>query len=311
MGNLQERFISITEKRQKKHAIERRLEMMEKQRTFLLMEMESMSLQLKEEEQEVEEFESVTLSSVINALLSNKIEKLEKEKEELYIAKIKLEKLKDEFKRNQHEFEEMRKELQTYSQIEYAYESIIEEVTNQIIENNAEAVQELEGLIKRRYEFEKERLEQNEAIQEGTTILKELNSSKVYLEKARDWGEYDSAGVGLVATIKRYHYLDEAQELIHKIHWGLSKYHRTLEQLGVHQDKGIEEFLKVPDYFIDGIFLDYTLQPAIVKLIDSINELIVEIIGIDEAIRKEARNSEKKKEAIEISIDQLFAKYAK
>ncbi|MBN2222066.1 MAG: hypothetical protein JW708_07605, partial [Vallitaleaceae bacterium] len=114
-----------------------------------------------------------------------------------------------------------------------------------------------------------------------------------------------------VATIKRYHYLDEAQELIHKIHWGLSKYHRTLEQLGVHQDKGIEEFLKVPDYFIDGIFLDYTLQPAIVKLIDSINELIVEIIGIDEAIRKEARNSEKKKEAIEISIDQLFVKYAK
>ncbi|MBN2222120.1 MAG: hypothetical protein JW708_07875, partial [Vallitaleaceae bacterium] len=140
MENLKERFLCITEKRQKKHAIERRLEMMEKQRTFLLMEMESMSLQLKEEEQEVEEFESVTLSSVINALLSNKIEKLEKEKEELYIAKIKLEKLKDEFKRNQHEFEEMRNELQTYSQIEHAYESIIEEVTNQIIENNAEAV---------------------------------------------------------------------------------------------------------------------------------------------------------------------------
>ncbi len=150
-------------------------------------------------------------------------------------------------------------------------------------------------MLEQRYHYEKERISLSEALGEGEEVLKKLNETKKYMVKAKDWGEYDMSGGGLVATMKKYHYLDEAQELLHHIQWALRKFHNALNHLGMHQDKEIEKFLSVSDYWIDGIFLDYSLQSAIIKLVDSINELIVEVLKIDEELRKEASISANKR----------------
>lgn len=306
MKRFKERFDDVTIARQKRQSILKKMEILDKQKVILAMELESFHKTLLEEEKDVEKLESITFSSIINTILNTKVEKLEKEKEELYAAQLKYETLKDEYNQVIRWHDELKGKLHEFDTAENDYMVLIEEMTVVIEKRNPEKAEELQNLMDKRSLFEKEQISLNEALIEGEEVLKELNDAKKYLEKARDWGEYDLSGGGLVATIKKYHYLDEAQEILHKIQWGLRKFHNALQKLGFRQDKEIESFLKVSEYWIDGIFIDYSLQSAIIKLIDSMKDLIIEILSIDESLRKDVANSQKKKEAMKVAMDQFF-----
>lgn len=306
MKQFKVQFDNVSEARQKRQSILKKMDILDKQKVILTMEVESFHKTLLEEEKDVEKLEKVTFSSIINTILNTKVEKLEKEKEELYAARLKYEKLKDEYNQVIRWHDELKGKLVQYETAEHDYMVLIEEMTAYIEERNPKEAEKLQNLMDQRTQFENERISLNEALTEGEEVLKELNDAKRYLEKARDWGEYDLSGGGLVATIKKYHYLDEAQEILHKIQWGLRKFHNALKKLGFHQDKEIESFLKVSDYWIDGIFVDYSLQSAIIKLVNSMNDLIVEILSIDESLRREVGNSQKKKDAMKVAMDHFF-----
>ena len=265
MEKFRKRFTQITELRQKRHNIIKKIEMLDKQKIILALEIESMQKELIEEKHDVDDLEKVTWASIINTLLNSKMEKLEQEKVDLYAAQLKYETSKDNFNHIIREYDVLKAELKSYESVEHDYQHLLDEMTSDIVEKAPNEAVKLSELMEQRYQFEKERISLYEALKEGEEVLKKLNESKRYLVKAKDRGEYDLSGGGLVATMKKYHYLDEAQELLHRVQWGLRKFHNALEPLGFHQDKEVAKFLNVSEYWIDGIFIDYALQSAIIK----------------------------------------------
>lgn len=311
MDEFKKRFTQITELRQSRHNVMKKLEMLDKQKVILALEIESMQKELVEEKHDVDKLERVTWSSIVNTLLNSKLQKLEEEKHDLYVAQLKYSDTKDEYNRVIREYEILKAELQSYDTVEHEYQHLLDDMTQNIVEKEPYEAVKLAELLEQRYLFEKERISLNEALKEGEEVLKKLNEAKRYLVKAKDWGEYDLSGGGLVATMKKYHYLDEAQELLHRVSWGLRKFHNSLEPVGLTGDDEVKKFLNVSDYWIDGIFIDYALQSAIIKLVDFINNIIVEVLGIDEKLRKELANSAQKKSAIDGAMDHFFERMSK
>jgi len=300
------RFTHITKKRQKRYNLIEKSELLEKQKVMIALEIESEQKMLLEEKNGLSRLESATWSSTINSILNSKIEKIEQERAKLYTDQLKFEQLKDNYNHVIREYDHLKNQLKQYDGVEHEYQLLLEEIAKGVVNQDTDEAKKLTALLQQSSEFENERISLHEALREGVEVLKKLNDAKSYMNKAKNWGEYDLSGGGIAATVEEYHYLDEAQEILRNVQWGLRKFHNALNQLGLHEDKEISKFLKISDYWIDGIFIELSLQSAIKKLIESINDLIYEVMKIDETLRKEEVNSEKKKEAMELSLDEFF-----
>lgn len=306
METYRNRFTHITKKRQKRYNLIEKSELLEKQKVMIALEIESEQKMLLEEKNGLSRLESATWSSTINSILNSKIEKIEQERAKLYTDQLKFEQLKDNYNHVIREYDHLKNQLKQYDGVEHEYQLLLEEIAKGVVNQDTDEAKKLTALLQQSSEFENERISLHEALREGVEVLKKLNDAKSYMNKAKNWGEYDLSGGGIAATVEEYHYLDEAQEILRNVQWGLRKFHNALNQLGLHEDKEISKFLKISDYWIDGIFIELSLQSAIKKLIESINDLIYEVMKIDETLRKEEVNSEKKKEAMELSLDEFF-----
>jgi hypothetical protein len=306
MNQFKEALQVLNTKRQQRDSILQRIELFEKQKVVIWFELEQYVKLVQEEERDVIFLESLTLSSIINSILLNKVETLEREKKILYANQIKEVKLKEELKHINEALNQLNNELETYASIDAEYRLLTEEMTMNILVNNLAKAKILDSLFKQRSEYERERIHLHESLNEGEEMLKRLDATKIYLIKAQNIGNYSSSDIGIMTEVKMYHNLDEAQELLHDIQWGLRKFHNALHSLGWHQENEIEQFLKASDYWIDGIFEDYPLKSAITKLIDNMNTLIVDILQIDQQLRKGIENSLSMKEAVEKSIETFF-----
>lgn len=293
-------------KRQQRDSILQKIDLFDKQKVVVWFELEHLTKQVQEEAFDVDYLESLTLTSIINSILQNKIETLDREKEILYASQLKVVKLNDELNHINDEINVLKKELQKYDTIDESYRQLTEEMTMTLLSKYEDKAADLSGFFKQRSEYERERIHLHESLNEGEEMIKRLDETKKYLLKAKNIGTYTSTDIGVMTNVKIYHNLDEAQELLHHIQWGLRKFHNALISLGWHQEKDISQFLKASDYWIDGIFEDYNLQAAITKLIDNINELMVDILKIDQQLRKGIENSLSKKEAIDMSIEHFF-----
>jgi len=306
MEKYKEKLTVITRDRQTRQNIINKIERLEKQKTLLSLEIETRSKDLLKEQDELNALEKITLSSVVNAILKSKMEKLAKEKEQYYVECLKYERQKDELSRITREHEHLKNALKDFDTVEEDYQALLFDIRERIQKNNIGEAEKLDGLLEQRDLFEKEHLALKEALMESEEVLEQLHVAKKYLKKAKEWGEYDLSGGGLVATMKEFEYLDEAQELLHHIQWGIRKFHNALDTLGVHQDMEIKRILSVSDYWLNGVFKDYSLQSAIIKLMDSMNKLIVEILKIDERLRQEELKNITKKENMQVALDHFF-----
>ncbi|NDL66354.1 hypothetical protein [Anaerotalea alkaliphila] len=305
MRALNARLNELNQKRHERDVLSKRLEQLGRQKLLLAMRLEALQNELKEEKSNLETLEKVTFSSVVNALLSGKVEKLEAEKEKVYKDQLKYEQTKDEYNQLLRELDYLSGKLREYDAVEQSYLHVVADVEKQILKYKPSEAASLRVILGEKESHEKEIRQCQEAINLATEVLSELNMTRKNLEKAKLWGDYDVSGGGTVATIQKYAYLDEAQEQLHKIQWMLRKYHNELEGLWMKRivDMEVGSFLEVADDWIEGVFEDRSIPNAVQKLLDSLDKLIAKVLEVDEAMRKTSGEAREKLEMVDGKLE--------
>lgn len=306
MNQFREYLNKITEERQQRDSIIQKIELLERQKVVLLFELDTYTKRVNEEVVDVNYLETLTLSSIVNSILQNKLETLEREKEHLYTDQFKVVKINDEILRINNELGLLQSALEAYKSVDDKYRRLTEEMTQFMLNKESSKAIKLDQLFKQRGEYERERIYLHESLNEGEDMLKRLDETKKYLLKAKKLDLYTETDVGLMTNVKIYHYLDEAQEMLHQIQWGLRKYYNALTSLGWHEEAELQGFMSASDYWIDGIFSDNDLKTAVNKLIDNMNEMMVDILKINQQLRKGIENSKAKKAATDMTIESFF-----
>lgn len=306
MRAISKKLNELNTKRHERDIIQKRIDQLNRQRMYVVMRLDELQRDLKEEENDLAKLEKVALSSIVNALLTSKVEKLESEKQKVYMNRLKYEQTKDEYAKILKEMDKLTSQIREYDEVEQAYLKVVEEVEQYILQFDQSEAATLRLILAQKEDFEKEYKQYDEAIKIGTEVLSELNNARKSLEKAKKWGDYDLLGGGMVATIQKYAYLDDAQEQLHKIQWIMKRYHNELNGAQKNVEIEISEFLDVADYWIEGIFEDYSIQNAIDKLMNSLEELIAKVIQVDEIIRKELKDSHMKVEAMKLKCEKFL-----
>lgn len=215
---------------------------------------------LEKENLDVEKLEGKSFKAIMETILGRYDETLKKEQEEALNAKMKYDRIVNEKNRMEREIDKLELDLKDYDSINEKYQQELENV--KINYGDSEVYKDYNNRLR---EYRREHREIQEAITANKNAQKSVDLVLESLMSAKDWGTFDVLGGGLIATAEKYSKMDEAKERMNNVSYYLKTLNRELQDIGkeIEIELEIDGFLKVADYFFDGLIVDMSVQSRI------------------------------------------------
>lgn len=113
-----------------------------------------------------------------------------------------------------------------------------------------------------------------EAIYEADNALHHLESAKVYLNKASNWGIVDILGGGLLTGLFKYGRMNDAEREIQEAKYALQKFSKELRDVSGYSSIHINELITFADFIFDGTLMDIVAQTQIAEAREQCDEAI-------------------------------------
>jgi hypothetical protein len=230
--------------------------------------------QWRDEQQDVDRLTRLSLGALVYSLIGKKEEKLSKENEEVLLAKLKY----DEVIETIHDFEEeikvLNRQLADVRTIEADIEDLIQQKRRMIQFHYPELAYQIQQLDDREPELAANKIQIEEAIAAGDTVLRKLDHAQELLESAKGWGTWDMLGGGVISTAIKHDRIDEARSAIHAAQRSLRHFEKELKdvQKDVSIRIEISGLLTFADFFFDGFITDWIVEGRISDALHQIDE---------------------------------------
>ncbi|MDE5415510.1 hypothetical protein [Alkalihalobacterium chitinilyticum] len=228
-------------------------------------------LQLKKEKKDVSRLEKISLTNIFFTIMGKKLERLDKEQQEVIAAELKYKEAAETIIDLENELKELRTMLQTVVNAEVEYKSLLDEKERLIHDKHSALSRELYDLSEQETSIRSYVKEYEEAIQAGLASLSALQRAIHSLDKAKGWSTWDMFGGGMLTTAIKHSHLDDARKQIHYAQNQLRLFQEELLDIENHFEIKMEigNFLTFADYFFDGIIVDWVVHG---KINDSLSQ---------------------------------------
>lgn len=307
MDNLQQ----VQGKLFKKKRLEAKLSVLRSQNRSLELRVAELKRELESQQADVLRLERVTLSAIFYSLIGKKEERLDKEKQESYGAKLKYDTAALEQRQVCSQIQDMEEQLRELAGIENRYIQLLQEKTQEIRNSGTRQAEELLQLERRITEKQSQKKEISEAIFAGNQAMNTVNEILTDLNDAEGWGIWDLAGGGLMSDLVKHNCLDEAQENVQKLQGELLRFKTELADVSVDAQLQVrvDGFLRFADYFFDGLFADWTVldhinesQGEVTKVQSQIRQLLSNLTAMLNGINEEITMLEQEKKKLVVNL---------
>lgn len=262
---------------------------------------------LIEEKKDVERLEGASISSIFLSLVGKKEEKLDKEREEYIIAKLRYEECSESIQELEKELEYSRKELLNYSGVEEKYNKLIKEKENLLLEEDSERSKELKDNLNKINNLRLDIKELREAILAGEKAKIALGDMKIHLQRAKGWGTWDMMGGGLIANLAKHSAIDEANKIAHNSQHLLKSFEKELSDVNEFTDVEVNltAFSTFADFFFDGFFVDWFVQSKINDSLYNVENTYNKIDNIIMDLSSNLSLLQSKQKEVEVKVKEI------
>ena len=218
-----------------------------------------------DEQADVDRLEGRSLASFFYNVIGKMDERLNKEREEAYAARVKYDAAARELEAIDGDIQRCESELSGLRGCEREYEATLREKANAVKSEGGARAEEILKLEERHAYLESQKKELREAISAGNSARSTAESVLSSLDSAEGWGTWDLLGGGLLADMAKHSHLDEAQGAIERLQSQLRLFKTELADVTIHADMqvNVDGFLRFADYFFDGLFADWAVMDKI------------------------------------------------
>jgi hypothetical protein len=252
---------------------------------------------LKKEEADVRRLEGLSLTAMFHQFLGSKEDRLNKEKQEVFTAKLKYDQSVHEVASLERDIADMEGRLAALSDPEAEYARALERKEARI-EGAGRA--DLVRLTERIAEVNSEVKELGEAVAAGDEVIAGLDSVIAYFKSAGNWGIVDLIGGGLIVTAVKHSKIDRAKAAIHEVQARLGRFRRELADLRTAPEAplGVEisSFEKFADYLFDGLIFDWIVQSKISRSLDAARDMRDRMAALVADLRRRLESRQKDRE---------------
>lgn len=297
MAYYDEKLKVLREQVSRKKRVSAKLGELELQRKKLAEKEEYLRGIMLSEQSDVDKLEGGSLASFFYNVIGKMDEKLTKEREEAYAARVKHDTVLSELRLVEMDLASLSAEYDQLQNCERELERVQLEKKEAIKNSGNRAAEEILHLESEIHNYAAQRREINEAIVAGKRAAELASAISSSLDDAEGWGIFDLVGGGLIADIAKHSALNDAQNMVNSLQNALRSFKTELADVSIDADMkiSIDGFLGFADFFFDGIFFDWaaldritTSQGQIQNVRDKIGNLIYKLRKMaDEAEKSE------------------------
>lgn len=262
-----EQLLALQQQTIRKKRLEAKLQEYYAQRETLRERVRALEKIKLDEQQDVDRLEGHSLAAFFYGVIGRMDEKLDKEREEAYAARVKydaaareLSAVEEDIRRSEAELSQLRGCEQQYADLLRAKTEAVKSSGMPEAAAILEAERRIAGLESRKKEI-------REAVAAGRTALNTVGRILSELNSAEGWGTWDMIGGGLLTDLAKHSHLDSAQNQIAQLQEELRRFKTELADVTIHADLqvSIDGFLRFADYFFDNLFTDWMVMDKIGK----------------------------------------------
>ncbi len=279
-------LFQLKEKSEEKKRLESQLQKALNDYNELKEKLLQLKSQLKKEFEDVQKLEEGGLTALFYSILGNKVEKLDKERQEYLSAKLKYENCENEINRLESEIERIKSGIAGLADAEKNYTDFLNSKST-LLKQKQDA-----GFINFESKLEKQLLQKkelNEAIEAGEMALKGLTVAIQSLHQAQNWGTFDMLGGGLIATAVKHSKIDEAKSAVLDVQVWLKKFRRELSDVQFENNGDLsvqmDSFSVFADYFFDNLIFDWVIQSQINRSLESCENIHRQVLDLVSQLR--------------------------
>jgi len=284
-----ERLLEAKERKLRLEKANQRLKQFKQQSDEQEMRIAALELQLESEQADVDKLNRMSLANLFHTILRSKEEQLEKERQEVLAATLKLQEAKQVLDDLHHEMAELRSRISSLQDAESMYEQLLAE-KEAFLRSSPLSASELAAFETRIADQTILVKELDEALTAGKRVLASLKNASLCLEKAENWGKWDLwGGGGMISTYVKHGHVDDAKAHIHNANRLLTQFQKELSDLQrtISIDIDIGDMLKLADYWFDGLIADWIVQGRIQNAQDQTLNAISRIHDMIERLERE------------------------
>ena len=235
------------------------------QKNMLSVNVKKLKESCKKEQADVERLEGGSLSAFFYNVIGKMDEKLTKEREEAYAAKVKYDAAVKELQKVEEDLRKNESDLNELGDCEKRYEELLEVKKERMKTTGHWAAEKILELEQRLTYLDNQKRELDEAMEAGEAASALTEDVLNSLSSAESWGTFDILGGGIIADAMKYSDLDEAQMLIENLQDQLRRFKTELADVTIDSEMNvkIDGFLQFADYFFDNLFTDWAVMDKI------------------------------------------------
>lgn len=260
-----EKLKALQEKISRSRQLTSMLKELRGQRDTIAARVQELEVIKMDEQADVDRLEGRSLASFFYNVIGKMDERLNKEREEAYAARVKYDAAARELEAIDGDIQRCESELSGLRGCEREYEATLREKANAVKSAGGARAEEILKLEERHAYLESQKKELREAISAGNSARSTAESVLSSLDSAEGWGTWDLLGGGLLADMAKHSHLDEAQGAIERLQSQLRRFKTELADVTIHADMqvNVDGFLRFADYFFDGLFADWAVMDKI------------------------------------------------
>lgn len=298
---LNEQLIQIKEKLRRRERIQARLADLERSLAQEDVRLEQLEARLKREEGDVKSLEGLSLSGLFYAVLGDKEERLDKERQEFLAARLQRDQSQYAVASMERELADLKAELAAFGDLDGEYQTLLARKEKLLLDAGDERARQLIDLTDRRAALRSDVKEVQEAIDAGTSLLAELDGVIDALKSASGWGTWDMLGGGLLADLAKHSRIDEARARVHTAQEQLRRFQRELADVQSNESFliDISSFDTFADFFFDGLIVDWIVQSKIQTSLERTSQVRQRVASILNSLQGRLSDSQQRQQAAE------------
>ena len=235
------------------------------QKNMLSVNVRKLKESCKKEQADVERLEGGSLSAFFYNVIGKMDEKLTKEREEAYAAKVKYDAAARELQKVEEDLKKNESDLNELGDCEKQYEELLEVKKERMKTTGHWAAEKILELEQRLTYLDNQKRELDEAMEAGEAASALTEDVLNSLSSAESWGIFAILVGGIIADAMKYSDLDEAQMLIENLQDQLRRFKTELADVTIDSEMNvkIDGFLQFADYFFDNLFTDWAVMDKI------------------------------------------------
>lgn len=255
----------LQEEAAKKAGLELRIRELNRQKEELTVRARQLEWIKSKEQSDVDRLEGHSLAAFFYGVIGKMDEKLNKEREEAYAAKVKYDTAAYELTAVSEELEQCQAQLRRLKSCEQRYEEMLKEKSREMKRAAGLPGKEILKLEEQETYLESQKREVQEAIRAGREALDTSDAILLSLGSAENWGTWDLIGGGLMTDMIKHSKLDEAQNQVTTLQETLRRFKTELADIEIQADLqvGVDGFMRFADVFFDGLFVDWAVMNKI------------------------------------------------